>query len=259
MKIFLVITLILLIAVLAYLRHKPKSVVGSHESTTVAVNPDLNLDEIAELSEIDFLNRFATLIVSYYKNQTPKEMVVMCYNKRKAFLIKNMQKATLDVAEANFRLTSRLEILQKFLEQTYGQLMEVGCLFNRRKRRRFRKKIRVVEKFLQVIQENGGARVAHVFYIIPTDETESEDNLESPFESAYIAVFSEENSELVKILKGINFDFERFDLLMTSVAAAKMEYIAVCQKRFETQEICTRFLKFREESIELDAILPDSV
>lgn len=259
MKIFLVITLVLLITVLAYLRRKPKSVVGSHESTTAVISPEINLDEIAELSEIDFLNRFATIMVLYYKNQIPKETVVMCYNRRKSFLISNMQKAARDVAEANFKLTSKLSVLQVFLEQTYGQLMEVGGLLNRRKRRRFKRKVRVLERFLQVIQENGGARIAHVFYIIPAEETEDADNLESPFETAYMAVFAKENSELVKILNAINFDFMRFDSLMTSVATAKMEYIEVCKKRFEVQDICTRFLKFREESVELDAILPENI
>lgn len=259
MSIVLVTILALLLVMLALLREKRNNYaeVGRHESTSVAVTPGIDLDEIAKLSEKEFSIRFAELIVSYYKNCVSQETVVELYYKRKRFLIENNQKATIDVATANSDLISKLEILENFLEVTEGQLMVASNSLNRRKRRRFRRKIKPLENFLEVIRKSEKSNIAHIFYFIPTGEVQNndDDDLENPFQSCYTAVFS--CTELNRILSKLNFDFEKFEMLMSQVACAKIEYTNVDRIRVDAHDELARFLKFREESVELKAILID--
>jgi hypothetical protein len=261
--IWLSVLLLALLAVLIVIR-KRSNIKEKHtqNASTVSIptSPVLDIKKTAEATEEEFYSQFKTLVLLYYKSQLSMETIVKCYQYRKAHLITQMQNAALDVAGTNARLISRLESLQAFLEKSYGQILELRGILSRRKRKKFNAKVKVVRRFLGTLQENGGARVAHVFYMIPTKDDEMfSEQLEKPFEECYCAVFSESNVELQHILRCIQFDFDKFENLMTLVACAQMEYVEALRKRSESKEICNRFIKFREEDIELLAIIPEDV
>lgn len=257
MSIILVTILALLIVMLLLLIEKRPNYteVGMHELTSVVISPGINLDEIAQLSEKEFTVRLANLMVDYYKNNVSRETIVELYHRRSRFLIGKNQKATLDVATANSKLISRLEVLENFLESTNSQLMTVSNSLNRRKRRRFKRKIKPIANFLDVIRQSGESDIARIFYFIPTGEVDDDDDLESPFNSCYNAVFS--CTELNRILSKLSFDFEKFEMLMSEVACAKIEYTNIFRIRTEVHDELANFFKFREESVELKAILHD--
>ena len=261
------IVLLLVLAALVVVLFKTKSAAKKKEKTVslnAATTTVQEVDVVRDYAALECIakeaakERFYEVLVmtvnSYFKSKSPdKERTLVLIRTRRRFYAESVQKATQLTSEANLRLVNRLEKLQEFCEKTIGVLMLGTVFLSKRKQVRFRKVIKPFAQFTETLQENGGARVAHVFYAIPSGEEYVED---TPFEAAYRAVYC--NEDLKDILDKINFNFGEFDQLMSDVAEAKIELVEAGKIASDAKYEWSEFESYCKSSGEIQTILAAS-
>lgn len=266
--IILLIFLIALLAILVALRHKQSTKSNNKQSSTQTQNQTVvttlseEVDVITEeylfelaknSSERDFVFYLKSLILEHFKGTLEMDKIVKFLELRNEFLSNDFQLAKTKQSATGACLATALNRVYGFLKDEYSKTLQIFLWTTKSKKKKLRADLGKIKSFMQAIEDNRGVLMIHIFFPIPKDPA---DKLEKPFQECYMSVFPSEETELVKLLKVINFNFDKFDMLMSAVATQELAHVDATGILEEAKNRREALINMLKADVELQAVLP---
>ena len=253
-------TLSLTIAAVAYMIHIYKKFFH-HRGTAVKAVVNMNASTVStdllEAIDEDVLQEFVKttddqMLFSHIKNRAtncinnveedPIEVLKIdkLISIKKLELAERTQQAAVGVSEEVLRLQNRLEPLQEFCKQAYGEIQKATRLAPKHKIMKVQRDCKVLKDFILNLEKVGNGRYVYLFHFVPCGDAKEDEQRMATFDALYDEV--EGNVAFKHILLKTEFDFEKFESFKTPIEDARSRLTEAQKKQIIASNSYSSFL-----------------